>query len=244
MDSSFSLPPRLEMHAQFVSDLLERTVHIMESYEVFFSSVETLPAVIGWMIETAVKEGVPVAELIYTFKDLDKAADQIAHKLLLDIAEERPGSDPWEHEPTVPVHIALVGTLLHSLNICVNLALGNHDDGWALYCLALSGKISSGMAEQLMTHDKPEEKEIVIDYGNHMLMKMNGIVIYYPQSGLAATARILEGTALRLEKTLWKVGDEMPQISEMTASNLRKEAHILRGLTGAYGSQTGPREGS
>lgn len=233
----------LSAHARYVSDLTELVGQFVDEFDVFYSPADAIPTIVRWTVGAAREAGVTVDAFIRSSgADLQACAVEVGHLVLLELAEERPGTDPWGHELVVDVPMPAVGMMVHALSLCGNLALGNDAAAWAHQALALTGRVSALAAEQFLRGEQRPGSMLVRVRGGEL--PMQGPILKFPQPALSVVARFLDGVAARVERGVWSLGPLSREDREDLALNLRHESTMLRDLTARFGSRVGPVNGS
>ena len=243
MSEEFIEARDLSAHARYVSDLTELVGKIVEDFGVFYSPAEAIPTIVRWTVNQARETGCGIDEFIRSaVSDLPACAEQVAQMVLLGLAEERPGSDPWDHDATIRMPMPAVGMTLHALTLCGTLALANDSISWSNHALHVIGRLSAATAEQFLRGEPRAGSMFLRVKGGEIAVR--GPILRFPQPGLAELARFFDGVAARVERGVWTMGEVSASDREDLALNLRHEATMLRDLTGRFGMPAGPRQGS
>lgn len=162
---------------------------------------------------------------------LDELASAIVTSIVLDLAEERPGTNPWSHERNVPLPLSLAYSQLQLLTAITDLAITNQDYRWAensnANALALSGLLGQIPSHRHMEKDDNDPGEGII---------------YTPQPAMAYVARFLRNTADRISTDKWSNATHGPLTRHDNVPKLfRQHATILERLTKAFGRPVNPK---
>lgn len=243
MESKEDFQAHLSAQARFVSKLTDVIGERLEGFGVFFSPADAIPVTVRWLVDSADEAGLSVDEFIEVVDaDLSEAADTIVSMLLLEIGEERPGSDPWDFELTVPMPVSVATLMVHMLTMCANLAFASEADRWTQNAIASCGSMSAVIAEQFIRSGYYDGKMEVLMRNGHRMVE--GPIVKMPQPALAYLARFFESASYRIEKGMWKL-DSLEIVSkEEVADNVRHEAAVLRDLCLRYGRSPGPLKDS
>jgi hypothetical protein len=235
-----NLPSRTRNHAQFVSEVTDSVTAVLSEYGVFYPPTEAIGTIIKFTLHHAQENRMTVDAYINSLESVDGIVEEIRNELLLEIAEERPGTNPWEHEGNIPVPVPVVTMTIHAVSMCANLAYAENASAWAQQALDIIGQMSAASSEWMLTNNlEIRDINILLSGGTRTFP---GPVVYLPQSGVACTARFFEAVASRISSGLWTISDEDTDgvTAEATAANLRHEAAMLRNLNVQFGHKVGP----
>lgn len=244
MDEQDDSRQYLSLQADFVAKLTDLVGEKLKEYDVFYSPADAVPSIVTWLVSTAEEHGQKLDDFISeNDRDaaLDDIVDSITQMLMLQIAEERPGSDPWDFNKTIPIPVSVALLMNHVLILCANLAYGNNADAWALNAVNSSGSLTACLAEQFIRSEQENVDMVVITRDGEKLVA--GPVVLIPQPALAYLARFFESAALRVEKKLWNVDEEEVPLEEVY-ENIRQQARVARFLCLKYGVSPGPKADS
>lgn len=241
-------------HAQWVESLNDVLGTKLDEFGVFLAPAEAIPAIIKWTLSTAVEKNVTINDLISASTNLDEIADAIRDVLLLEIAEERPGTDPWEYESTIPVPLPIAMMTIHTLSVCTRIAVDNRSFRWAHTANSLITSWANAVSQCSLKNQMENDKIDVLLSDKHK--PVDGPVVLLPQPGVAYTARMIEGYAKRVDSRWWRITDE-PDATDAPLSadvddetrdtlirNLEQNAAMLRDFNTRYGVTTQPQQGS
>jgi hypothetical protein len=169
---------------------------------------------------------------------IDELSSDIVRTVLLDIAEERPGTNPWAHEPTIPLPEHLLPRISATLSACSIISAANGAHDWALNAtansLAANNYHASAIAKGKVIED--DEAEILI---NDEIKSYRGRILLIPQPASAYLARFFENTLMRIIDQNWVVPKEINSWTE-TIATLKIESDLLRHLNSLYGRKASP----
>jgi hypothetical protein len=161
---------------------------------------------------------------------VDELADALVDAVLADLAEERPGTNPWSHDARIPVPLHTVAATVLTLSLCVDLAQENNAQEWAR-----SAEIASdNLITQLTSCRAADERA-------------PKLVLYCPQPGLANIARLFEGMDQRISAGRWAWSSTVGGngiVVETLRAQLQSAATALRSLNARYGRSPAPLPGS
>lgn len=169
-------------------------------------------------------------------------ADSLVSQLLADIAEERPGTDPWEHEANIPFPLPILLMQNTYLSLCSTLAVHNSATLWAKQANASISGITDAILEQI-TLETPEVTTHQVLHNGEM-RNVYGQPINVPQPALAYLARYYENVVFHIERGLWILEDDTEEERFTTISILTSQAALMRNLNERYGRPTGPKRRS
>lgn len=174
----------------------------------------------------------------------DDVATEIATHLLAQIAEERPGTDPFAHDATIPLPLPVASRLINSLTVCTEIALINNDldrtHGLVAACCAVSGILTHALVEGELVESPVQ----LAHEGNEY--EFPGPLVMFPQPGLAYCARMIAGTAENLEDQIYDVAIDDPdgEERERFIHALLSDAQGIRLFTQQFGVDPNPSNGS
>lgn len=241
-------------HAEFVESLADLLGTKLEEFGVFLAPADSIPAIVKWTLSTSVKQNVSVNELIASTADMDEVATAIRDSLLLEMAEERPGTDPWQYESDIPVPLPIAMMTVHTLTVCTRIAMDNTAPRWAHATNSIITQWSTGIADLSLT-DQIENGQMDVQLRNGYRPVM-GPIVKLPQPGLAYTARMIESFAKRIDTSWWRVSEEeataenpVPEevdaeTKKLLVSNMQHTAKMLRDFNERFGTKPQPHVGS
>ena len=173
---------------------------------------------------------------------IEDLSSDIVQTVLLDIAEERPGTNPWGHSATIPLPEHLLSRIAATLSACSIISAANGAHDWALNAsanaIAANNYHASAIAKGEVLED--EEAEILI---NGDIKSYKGRVLLIPQPASAYLARFFENTLMRIIDQNWVVPKEINSWTE-TIATLKIESDLLRHLNSLYGRKASPGSNS
>jgi hypothetical protein len=218
----------------------------LDGFGIHLSLTESRPIVERWVRLTATNQGKEAEEFAILINDVDPLVDDICDALLGELAEERPGTDPWGHEALIPVPVGILTMIVHALTLCVDLASSNSSPAWARNANTNMSRISTLLTDQIISNTFTTDRMHVLMRGK--MLPVYGPVVTAPQPALAHLARFFEGTALRVEQGSWHIDGQEGAASDAEIASLNKNltAHavLLRDLTSRFGRRTEPAPGS
>lgn len=244
-----------QSHAQWVESLNDVLGTKLDEFGVFLAPAEAIPAIVKWTLSTAMQQNVTINELIATTHNLDEIADAIRDTLLLEIAEERPGTNPWEYDSTIPVPLPIAMMTIHTLSVCTRIAIDNRSFRWAHTANSLITSWANAVS-QCSLKDKIVNDQVDVLLRPDTRKPVDGPVVYMPQPGVAYTARMIEGYAKRVDTRWWRISDDQDAMDEplpvevdddtreTLIRNLEQNAAMLRDFNERYGATTQPHQGS
>ena len=167
----------------------------------------------------------------------------VAEQLLLSIAEERPGTDPYSHERKIPIPVSFAAVLSNTLATMVNLALFNDNISRAQRCAGFLVEYTDKVA----TYSLMELTEGGVDaspIGEEGTRFLPGPYIFMPQPALAQISRMIAAFAESIESRESQIPFNDPQVEEDSlqayAVNFGKQVLLLDILRKRFGSPTDP----
>lgn len=207
-------------------------------YGVFLPAGETLPGLVSWT-EAALLEhgGEPerfAAHLLDDHTGLDAAATSIATRLLLDLAEERPGTNRWAAERHIPTPAPVATMLLHGMTASSGLAYTNRDPHFAQHLAGEVSALADLISVEYLTRPMRPVRSVVLLGGARRLI--DAPLVWLPQPALAHIARLLDCAATRVSDRRWRVSEGHDPVA--LASVLGGHALLVRDLTARFGRST------
>lgn len=214
----------------------------MEEYGFLLHATDAIPPLTRWLVQAANRAGYPDPDTFAAlFGELTPLIDGVTHGLLDVMVEERPGTDPWSHTPTIPIPITVVHLVTAGATLIVDIAGSNAKFGYASEVLRSLGK----MHEVLFSHQLRNDPDIatlnVLIRGTSV--EVHGVVVRLPQSGVAHLARMFESAASRLRSGSLLTQGSADDATALAAS-FESNALTLRDLNTRFGQSAGPRHGS
>lgn len=239
----------LSVQADFVAKIVEKVGVQLSELNVLYTPSKLVPVTVNWVVEAAAEEELSLDEYVASVDDGDGVAggvDEIVKSVtgvfLLMIGEERPGSEPWEHEYTIPVPVSVALIVSHVSSMCATVAYGNNADSWSQTGYGAAASVTSILAEQFIRNEYVEGKMSIMFKDG--LKTLEGPIVKLPQPGVAFIARFFEGCADFVRKGLWKVDDLEVVSKDDVAAVIEHEAVILRDLCLRFGVSPGPKKNS
>lgn len=236
----------LSPQARFVSDLNDLVDERLRDWDVFYPAGDAVGAITKWVARTARASGFTSLEEFIAASEgrMDEHADGVVAELLLGIAEERPGSDPWEHENRIPLPVAVATMVAHTLVMCSTVAFANSADRWALHATLLTAGYTGRLSTLLAVTAPAKGEETLTLRGQSGPVEVRGPFASVPQAASAYTARFFEACAHRLEQGRWTISDsEGGRREGDVAEDLRLIAAMLRDLNARFGEPAAPAPG-
>lgn len=156
---------------------------------------------------------------------LEELAGEIVFTILMDLAEERPGTNPWSHERTIPMPIAVAYSQLRLLAAITQAALFNEDYRWAENANANLLALSALFTE---TNKKPN------------LLNSNTPMMFVPQPAMAYVARFFRNTEKKIQDKEWLISARDFADPDNFPNLLASHADILLSLTHEFGRPLNP----
>jgi hypothetical protein len=251
MPSDDSSQPRmLNSLDEMVSVLSLNTCLRLDEFSLFMPLEDTRRSVVRWLREKYAGDNAEAfARLIPVSVDVvDALAEELAMSIISEMAEERPGTSPWEHDGNIPVPLMMVNVVGHTVGTCANTARVNNHLVWARQGYDIMTSLFAWLAHEIGTSAEVEEPT-EMPAGPHGRRFFNGVSYKLPQPAVAQMARYMEGTATRIDDKEWLIGDENPSEEELAeqktfTDNLRDLADMLRFLNKRYGQSPNPTAAS
>jgi hypothetical protein len=174
--------------------------------------------------------------------DPDDIADYISRQVLLLLVEERPGTNPFDHEGTIPVPLQVFAVAMHNLTLVANVAVVNNSLGLSRDTVQAVGSMAYLIAESTIAGIPSREIEIPIGENDEM-ETITGPFILTPQSGVAYIIRRLEGAEDSLHSGTWKIPESESDVElDELIDDLVEIVPILVSLNKHYGQSGEPTE--
>lgn len=232
--------PRRRTPSEFVAQLTSAITNRLSEYGLVLETSEATTLIAKWADEQKFEKS---AVLYADDEQIGEVAESLVTRLLAEIAEERPGTDPWDHEPTIPFPLPILLMQNTYLALCSNLAIHNSANQWARQANAAISAIADSILEQITLETPEVETHQVLHNGE--MRTVYGQTIKLPQPALAFLARYYENVAFHIERELWILEDHA-DIEERfaTLTTLTSQAALMRNLNERFGRSTGPRQHS
>jgi hypothetical protein len=238
-DPSTKLKTLAEENINPVSILIEILSRTLGEYDVIVSKASLKEVVANWI--RGMKDEPPESRQFTADRiknDPSAVAMELAEKVLFSIAEERPGTDPFSHEPTIPTPVVVILNASYALASCADIAIINGAYQTARGYIDCLGQLAYISADSAMNFPAEEDQvvQVVTPDTESGTAIFEEAIILTPQPALAFCARKMESVADRLESGEWIVGSEKgDEDASITIKNLRRAATIFRDLNSQYG---------
>lgn len=156
---------------------------------------------------------------------IQSLGDDIAFTILANIAEERPGTNPWSHERKVPLPLSLAFSQLRLLAAITQVALFNSDYRWAENSTANSLALTAILSEPSGSSDDAYAKQRLI---------------LVPQPAMAYVARFMSNTCRKIDRREWLISSQTISNPEGFTALLTRHSDILLKLTSTFGRPVDP----
>lgn len=248
MNDSMPTTEELEVkYEAFVRGLADAVLERLEEYDLFISEIEIIPAIMGWAVNRSREEAVPLNEFVLAHvEQVGELAEEVTNVLLLSLAEERPGTDPWEAEEIIPIPVSVALMISHSLAASSSLAFSNGAEQWGRSAVVTVGQLSCSLAELFLHKNHREGEMQVLSRVGKALIPIRGPIVSLPQPAVAHMARFLEAVALKLSLGEWTSADQ-PRLDDSDIDDVEfstviaHEAALLRDLNARHGRSSEPR---
>lgn len=219
----------LDEYARNLARFLQKE---LTSYGMQIDKFEASRLAKKWLFELEASKPEEVLNLLSSSGSVETLSQTIVENVLLNIAEERPGTNPWKHEAIIPIPLHLALTQISTLALASTISLANADGEWAqnsqANIMAASNYVAGKIARQEVFQD---EAHIFV---NDEVKIFNGDVVYLPQPAVAYLARFFENIIVRIVEQGWVVPNEIISWTEAIAS-LKIQSDMLRHLNKKYG---------
>ena len=209
------------------------------SRDTLFDSVNEIVSTFMLVADTDRQEALLILE-----KNRVKIAQDIAEQILVTIAEERPGTDPYSHDRLIPLPVSFAVVLSNTLAIMVDLALFNDQVEKAR---RYAGFLSE-YTDKIATYTIKELREGSVDnspIGMDGVKSLPGPHIMMPQPALAQIARMITSLINLLESKEFNLRLEDPENERESVKvfvyNFRKQVLLLDILRERFGTPMTPR---
>lgn len=223
--------------AHLVTAISEGIATRMLSFGMMLSPREISPLVAAWLIQSAATARASVRDHVDQLGGIDVVVETVTVTMLGELAEERPGTDPWEHERLIPLPVAVVTMIGFSLTMVVNAAKEAQATMWLDRALADLAGLNEMATEQLMSGQDEQRETSLLVSGRRV--PFYGPTIKAPQPAVAHMARVMTSVAHRLRTAQWSLpeavaGRERSE-AEGFADTLDSTADLLRDLNAQFG---------
>lgn len=236
--------PRKRTPIEFVNALTEAVTNRLTGFGLDMDPGEAATVITKWAEHVTDNRLFERSAILYsTDEQLDELADSLVTELLAEIAEERPGTDPWAHDPIIPVPLPILLIQNTYLSLCADIALRNDESKWVRHATASIASITEVILEQVTRELTPAVEHNVMFNGE--MRTVYGQIAKVPQPALAYLARFYENVVYHLERGLWELADSLDNEERIaTLTTLTTHAALLRNLNERFGRPTGPRKNS
>lgn len=216
----------------------------LSEYEFVCPEATLYDLAVQWVDQQVLNNNISKKTVLRRIKD-DPTDDAktIATAILTEMAEERPGTDPFDHEGTIPISLPTLLWVIQGLAYATDLAITNGQESMAHESL-------SGIVSLLRFSTSPAtQEELTAKLGEEKLQELEGVkigvpIILIPQSGFAYVARRLEGALSNLEEQRWVFPVVESQDTDQILNNMADQIEEIRELNKYYGQSSEPIEGS
>jgi hypothetical protein len=185
-----------------------------------------------WVYELEASRPEEVLNLLSLSSSVTELSQTIVETILLNIAEERPGTNPWEHEANIPVPLNLGLSIIATLGLASSIAIHNEDKKWAENANSNIIVASNYIASRLSRgHVKEDSMEISF---NGEMKSYEGLIVYVPQPAMAYIARFFDNVILRIIEQGWLIPEDNLNWTE-TIATLKIQSDLLKYLNKTYG---------
>lgn len=227
----------------FVATLTSAVRERLTSFGLVLDPSEATTVITKWAEHVMREKKFERSALLYADDaQIADIADSLVSQLLADIAEERPGTDPWDHEANIPFPMPILLMQNTYLSLCSTLAVHNSATQWAKQANASISGITDSILEQI-TLETPEIATHQVLH-NGEIRNVYGQTINVPQPALAYLARYYENVVFHIERGLWTLEDDTEEERFSTISILTSQAAMLRNLNERFGRPAGPKQHS
>jgi hypothetical protein len=211
----------------YLHKLCAEMASILREYHTTLDRHVLLLAAQSWIIDESNRTSTSPKAVVQRVPVQD-AALSLAASLLSDIAEERPGTYPFDHKPNIPVPIETIMRTIHALSVVISIFA---EDNRGSRIPALTSTI--GSLARIVGSDHPVDEPATLNHEGDI----SSAIYLVPQPGLAYCARVIEGIVQDLKQGfLDMVIDEMQDESlDALITNLGSDAVALRNLNAQYG---------
>lgn len=185
-----------------------------------------------WIHELEASRPEEVLNLLSSNSSITELSQTIVETILLNIAEERPGTNPWEHEANIPVPLNLALSKISTLGLASSIAIHNEDKAWAENANANIIAASNYIASRL-SRGHVKEDSMNISFNGEM-KSYEGLIVYIPQPAMAYIARFFDNVILRIIEQGWLIPEDNLNWTE-TIATLKIQSDLLRYLNKTYG---------
>lgn len=234
--------PQRRTPEEFVTTLTAAVTERLSRFGLDMDPTEAATIIAKWADHVAREKKFERSSILYsTDEQLAEIADSLVMELLGEIAEERPGTDPWEHESNIPLSMPILMMQVTYLSLCANIAIHNDAKKWALHANASASSIVDAILEQITAQTPEVTTHQVLHNGEKRTVY--GQTVQVPQPALAAIARFYENVVFHVERGIWLLEDPADEEERFaTISTLTNQAALLRDLNERFGRPAGPRK--
>jgi hypothetical protein len=219
----------LEEYSSRLAIMLQKE---LTSYGMQIDKFEASRLAKKWLYELEASKPEEVLSLLSYADSAQNLSHTIVENILLNIAEERPGTNPWKHEAIIPMPLHLALSQIASLSLASTIAFSNSSPDWAQNAQASIIAASNYISNKILKKEiQEDEAEILV---NDEVRTYYGEVVYLPQPAVAYLARFFENMVMRIIEQGWTVPPEIATWTEAIAS-LKIQSDMLRYLNKKYG---------
>jgi hypothetical protein len=185
-----------------------------------------------WMYELEANRPEEVLNLLSSDSLLTDISRSVVETILLNIAEERPGTNPWEHEAYIPIPLNLAISQISTLGLASSIATRNEDQVWAENATSNIIAASNYIASEI-SQGRVKKESIEISF-NGEVKNYVGMIVYIPQPAGAYIARFFDNVILRIVEQAWIIPEDSLSWTQ-TIGNLKIQSDLLRYLNKTHG---------
>jgi hypothetical protein len=221
---------------EYANRLSNRVQKELLEYSIDLDKSEANRLAKKWMYELEANRPEEVLNLLSSNSSLSDLSQAIVETILLNIAEERPGTNPWEHEANIPIPLNLALYQISTLGLASSVATKNEDKAWAENANSNVMAASNYIAARLSRGQVAEDSMKIILNGE--TKSYSGLIVYIPQPAMAYMARFFDNVILRIVEQGWVIPEDNLNWTE-TIATLKIQSDLLRYLNKTYGRSTG-----
>lgn len=213
-----------------VSEILEQYNKRVDKNQVF----ALLDNVVKRLIETTGKKRHEIVNQIA--KSFNETSKAISEDLLISVAEERPGTEPFSHEANILVPLIFIFSLMESLSVSVKMAIRNEELTFALNLTEIIASLSLFLGENT-NNIMPFAQVDISEIGKDGITLQPGPSIMLPQPALAYISRLMSSIISKLDTNQWKpnLEDSDPTATAFIVTQFQRQIDLLIVLRTRYG---------
>ena len=220
--------------------LMQKVDEMLAEYD-FHCPDETLYDLVLEWIEHQKHQGKNKSTILKELKSnpID-AATVIVGEILGEMAEERPGTDPFNHYARIPISLSSLIWVTQGLAMTSAVATFNNSS-------ALAQEATAGIIALLnRVFEQPSQEELTLVLGEDRMKELDfsDPITLVPQSGLAYVARRIEGALDNLDEGRWNYLTSEHEAQDDLYENLFAQVELIRDLNKVYGQSVEPTQGS